>query len=189
MFLEKWFCTPVWYDYTEFNFEHAAEQCKLISKTHTNRTYSNVGGWQSTDMNLDEYEGLREVKEIIDLKIDEFSKDLGSSVKMRMDNCWLNLNYRENYNMRHVHPLTAFSGIIYISVNEDTGNLVFYNDTAIQHYPSVEYDESDLLHRTVTYKPKNGMVLIFPAWAPHSVSPNMSDEVRISLAFNIVQQK
>ena len=33
---------------------------------------------------------------------------------------------------------------------------------------------------------KDGMLLMFPAWLQHSVDPNRSDRVRISVGFNIM---
>ena len=35
-----------------------------------------------------------------------------------------------------------------------------------------------------TIKPKENMLVVFPAWVPHAVEINLSDEERISLSFN-----
>jgi len=40
-----------------------------------------------------------------------------------------------------------------------------------------------------TYKPKAGMMVIFPSWLWHGVEPNMNDKPRISIAFNIGYKK
>ena len=35
-----------------------------------------------------------------------------------------------------------------------------------------------------TISPKENMLIVFPSWVPHAVEINLSDEDRISLAFN-----
>ena len=35
-----------------------------------------------------------------------------------------------------------------------------------------------------TIAPKENMLVVFPAWVPHAVEINLSDEERISLSFN-----
>ncbi len=37
----------------------------------------------------------------------------------------------------------------------------------------------------ITYKPTEGLFIIFPSWLWHGVEPNQSEESRISLSFNI----
>ena len=39
---------------------------------------------------------------------------------------------------------------------------------------------------TITLDVREGMLALFPAWLMHSVNPNMSDETRVSVAFNIM---
>jgi uncharacterized protein (TIGR02466 family) len=37
----------------------------------------------------------------------------------------------------------------------------------------------------VTYKPTAGRMLLFPSWLDHGVEPNLSDEERVCLSFNL----
>jgi len=187
MKLEKWFAIPVWYDNTVFDFDSVSKYCLELAKTHSNRVLSNVGGWQSTDFRLEDHPKLLPVKEIIDQKIKEFSAFIGPNCKLRLDNCWLNINGPGSSNRKHVHPLSLFSGVIYISANDSSGDLVFHNESASIHYQEVANNESDLFFGTVTYKPKNGMIVMFPAWTSHSVTINESNDPRISIAFNVMQ--
>jgi uncharacterized protein (TIGR02466 family) len=189
MQLEKWFATPIWYDISIFNYDAVASYCLEIAKNHPDRILSNNGGWQSTDLNLDDLIALKPIKEIINQKIFELSKNIGPNVELKLDNCWLNINYKGNSNNTHVHPLCLFSGVIYISVPENSGQITFYADSASKHYPPIINDKSDLFFQSVNYAPENGKILLFPAWLSHSVSENMSDEPRISIAFNISQKQ
>ena len=33
--------------------------------------------------------------------------------------------------------------------------------------------------------PRSGLLILFPSFLPHSVNPNLSEEERISISFNI----
>lgn len=77
---------------------------------------------------------------------------------------WLNLNYESSYNSPHTHQ-GQYSGVFYIKAPENSGNIVF-----------PKTDES------VT--PKENLLLLFNSDVMHAVEPNLSDDVRISIAFN-----
>jgi len=42
--------------------------------------------------------------------------------------------------------------------------------------------------REVHYKPRAGMIIMFPAWLWHEVQPNRSQDIRISVSFNFLQR-
>ncbi len=64
------------------------------------------------------------------------------------------------------------------------GCITFYdprgavNMTAIKGDPQIEPE--------FTVSPKPGMVLLWPAFVMHYVHPNLSDEPRISISFNLI---
>lgn len=185
---ENWFFTPIWFEYLDFDTQTVAHRClQMRSDGYPNRVLSNVGGWQSKDINLSEFPEFRIIDDILDQKINEFSNSLGPNFKFKLDNIWVNLNERGDRNGTHVHPITSFSGTIYIQVDENTGKIRFHNDyNPLKHYP-VRLDDTNVFHQTVTYTPKNGMIVIFPAWVPHDVLESESDMTRISMSFNIKQ--
>ena len=185
---ENWFVTPIWYDYAQFDFDAVARKClELRATSFPNRRLSNVGGWQSQDIDLNAYDELKIVRSIIDQKTQEASNDISPNVRLSLDNVWININEKGNRNGMHVHPVSALSGTIYISVDDKTGRIVFTDRySPIEHYP-VELNESKLFYKNVFYTPKKGMIVIFPAWTHHEVEPNNSDLTRISISFNIKQ--
>lgn len=186
MNLEKWFVTPIWYDYTQFDYAAAANRCLELSKTYPNRVLSNAGGWQSSSIDLREYSEFHIIHNTICYKINEIAKQINQEGKLQLDNVWINLNYPGSSNLRHVHPVTAFSGTIYISVNERSGRIVFFGDSPIIHY-TFKNKGCELFYDEVYYTPKNGMIVMFPAWVPHAVERNESDDTRISISFNVSQ--
>ena len=78
---------------------------------------------------------------------------------------WLNINYPGSYNREHAHHGAKKSGVIYIKTPEDCGNLIFTST-----------DEEIV--------PEPGLVITFDVDTRHAVSPNFSDDTRISFAFN-----
>ena len=72
------------------------------------------------------------------------------------------------------------------------GRFLFYrnfNDAALNSnaymglfkdgYQMQSYD-----YPIITITPKENMLVVFPAWVPHAVEVNSSDDERISLSFN-----
>lgn len=186
MILENWFPTPIWHDQVDFDFRSVAIKCFDLQKSYPNRVLSNNGGWQSEDINLNDYEELRVVRSIIDQKIAELNQDVGS-MRLALDNAWININFPGSSNVIHNHPIVAFAGTIYINVDENSGDIVFHDDfSPIKHYP-IDRDKSKIFFRTVTYKPRNGMIIFFPAWLSHTVNVNQSHIKRVSISFNVRQ--
>ncbi len=189
MIRENWFCTPIWFEQLNFDTVAVARKClQLREEGHTNRVLSNVGGWQSTDITLAEHSEFHVIDDILCEKIDEFAESIGSDLFFRLDNIWININERGDYNGRHVHPVSSFSGTIYIQTDDNTGKIRFYNDYWMpKHYP-VKLDNTNLFCQHVNYTPRDGMIIIFPSWVPHEVLPSESDMTRISMSFNIRQK-
>lgn len=79
-------------------------------------------------------------------------------------NIWLNLNYPLSYNALHNHD-GKYSGVFYVNIPEGSGNLIF---------PKLEE----------TIVPEPGMIVLMKSDLQHAVEPNLSDDIRISFAFN-----
>lgn len=78
---------------------------------------------------------------------------------------WLNINYPGSYNSSHTHSGCKRSAVYYVKTPEDCGNLIFTNSDK-------------------EVEPKPGMLITFDSSAKHAVTPNFSDDTRISFAFN-----
>jgi hypothetical protein len=82
-----------------------------------------------------------------------------------------NISSTTHYNKVHTHGSAKgqFSGVYYLQVFSDSGNIMFYDD---------------LFLNKIEYTPVIGDLLIFPSYLPHSVNPNNNSKDRISIAFN-----
>jgi uncharacterized protein (TIGR02466 family) len=108
---------------------------------------------------------------------------------------WANVNRLGDYHDPHNHPFAYLSGTYYVRVPDSRaplrnradvrpGCISFYdprgavNMTAIKDDPQIE--------REFTVSPEPGMILMWPAFIMHFVHPNLSEESRISISFNLI---
>lgn len=95
----------------------------------------------------------------------------------------------------HSHPNASLSSVYFLSVGdlEKSGNLVFHNDSR-QNSLGVGFESNntrgithwnELNYNQAVYKPHEGRLVLFPARQIHSVEPNQSDLIRISVSFDI----
>lgn len=170
--------------------EALIKYCYTKKEIDQGRAFSNIGGWQSDDLNLQDVElqpFIEELKNNIMFYINqcEFKTDL----KYKLDNIWININGYKDHNKPHIHPGCLFSGVYYLKTPENCGNIVFKHPADI-----LQYDwKKDLLKEVMQnncnewFLPvQEGKMFIFPSWLYHYVMPNLNEkEDRISLAFNI----
>lgn len=149
---------------------------------------SNRGGWQSPDNFFEEESFLFYRKYIWDhIKIGTSRYNADFS----LDNMWINVNTKGNYNTSHTHPGAILSGVFWISTPENSGNLMFESPNDHAQYRLFELLDSDIkdqfnIFPTYHFKPNEGRMVIFPPDIRHYVDPNESDEERISIAFNLM---
>jgi len=107
-------------------------------------------------------------------------------VTARMTNCWANENDKDSSNVIHNHPRSALSGVYYVQTPENCGDLFFRDPReapAMVEPPMRE--RTSWTFQKVTYKPQVGRLLIFPSWLMHGVEPNLSDQTRVCVSFNV----
>ena len=172
------FETPIWgfmlndqnlqtLDYSEYILD--------LSDTEQTRTKSNMGGWQSRD-NLHE-----------DPIFQEFNKTLLVASKGILENytdkdpyiqsMWANINVKGDFNAHHTHE-GELSGVYYCQVTKDCGKLVLVD-------PAVRSNVSLIKNKNFPIHPERLALVMFPSWLEHYVEPNQSDDLRISISFNI----
>lgn len=159
----------------------------LEKKDSEGRIISNVGGWQSQPLDLEEPK-LKNFFDTVTYYFNEVAISLGFPKKeYTLNNVWANINRKNNYNSIHYHPGCFLSGVYYVDGGDNKGQLKFRNP--IQYIDSFyenhiegfnEFNSCDW-----TMPCDTGSLLIFPAWLYHHVTPNLTDEDRISIAFNV----
>ena len=174
------FHTPIWHSNINIDFEKAIKTAQEIKKTDTGRIFSNRGGYQSNDIELNKF--FPEIfKTLLPLK-NNLSEEIETD--LTISNSWLNINVKENYNLPHTHALCSLSAVIYLQTHKDSGKIIFKNPTLVQHYPLNNFNKH--FYNTFWILPIQGNVIIFPSFLEHYVEENKSDVERISIAINFI---
>jgi uncharacterized protein (TIGR02466 family) len=149
---------------------------------------SNVGGWHSEDLN-DENVFFTHIKSDLK-KLADILQIPHLSFKLLQ--FWVNINQKNNFNIQHQHPSSFLSGVLYVKVPKNSGKIVFLDPSKNIRYCYEQYwgisnslPLNNVFSKEWSYSPIEKQLILFPSWLEHYVQPNMSDEERISIAFNI----
>ena len=189
MFINKIFPTAVWHEDYNFDLDKLKKFCLDLEKEYPNVIKSNVGGWQSDFINLQEKnvltDVLKKLNEDINLSI---KHDLRLNKDLKIVASWVNINRSGNYNTPHIHAKISLSGCFYISIPDQESNLSFIRPKTLQDsYECDLYNQfTDITTHTCEYTPIPNRAIFFPAWLYHSVNQHWHEEPRISVAFNLI---
>ena len=152
---------------------------------------SNYGNsWHSSDHYMEE-DNL--ISSIIFSSINSYfdnRKILKEGSQYCISNAWININSKGGSNGLHYHPGSSLSGVFWINVPKDSGNIVFRNpNTFIERSTIRAYTDhlvASLNKDEIFYiEPQEGYMVLFPSHIQHMVKENMSNKDRISVSFNI----
>jgi len=160
------------------------------SKKDKGITRTNVQGWHSTtDMHeLPEYQKL--VSMLLASQKTVYEQEHYESEAV-LGNMWANVNPPGGMNRAHQHPNSLWSGVYYVKAPKNCGHLKIddpRSSAAMCRPKQKEGPMPSRLFRETHYEPKDGRLIMFPAWLMHCVDPNESNENRISVSFNFLQK-
>lgn len=106
----------------------------------------------------------------------------------------LNINTPRSYQNSHIHAGAHMAGTMWIKAPKNSGNLAFVNPSIFSqstmiHNLSIPTVMNDNMQHTYHMEPQEGHILMFPPGLQHGVAMNLSDEDRISIAYNILIHK
>ena len=129
---------------------------------------------------------LKDSKLVKDISkcVDEYCYNiLGEEPALRHTQSWLNINPPGSSHHIHFHGNSILSGVLYLQVDENTGNFQVHreDDNRISK-EVINYNQYN--YKYLFFEPKQFDLYIFPSSLRHSVDENKSTENRISLSFN-----
>ena len=149
---------------------------------------TNVNGWHSkTHMHtIPVFKPL--VDELYEMQREIYKEELLER-KPKLGNMWANINYKGSLNMPHVHANSLFSGAYYIKVPKNSGFLKINDPRQGTHYIKPAKKDKLPLHLAseINIQPQENRIIMFPSWLEHCVEMNQSDDIRISVSFNFLQ--
>jgi uncharacterized protein (TIGR02466 family) len=166
----------------DLNLERLWFDCLKHKEKYITKSLSNVGGYQGHEFYS---------KELFDFIEENLPEEIDVKTIIQ---AWVNINEPGDWNSLHDHNGydIVLSGIFYVSVPPNSGDLMFFdqrfvnkNSPYYKHYLSKIIDSSNV----ITFKPKPNYMLLFPPNLLHMVGPNLSQDTRCSVAFNIVVER
>lgn len=145
------------YGYSSFNAEHG----NLINVEKFNWFYEQLGSI-----------------------VDEFFAQLGYRGTWEYANSWAAVYPKGSYIARHNHGNVHWSGVFYVNVPDLQSKIVFDDP---KEY-SLTNEPEGFTHRgavMAAFDPVPGKLLMWPGYVKHYSIPNMADEDRIIISFNI----
>lgn len=187
MNLELWFPQPIWFKDHDVDFSKAIEYAQKLKATDPGRQISNVGGWQSNDVDFSSIEELKEAFSVITEGVKQVFDSLQENGfrGFQLGSSWININKGTDFNREHTHIESTFSGCLYLKASDTAGAIEFMRPDNMHLYPKTN-NKTGAFFSSVKYKPVVGRLIIFPSWLAHMALPSESDEERISIAFNIM---
>jgi len=153
-------------------------------------TKSNFGGWQSGD-DVYRYPEFGWLISRVMALANEVAPAFSSTHRFSDGILWANVNRRGSFNAIHTHPDAILSGAAYLKVDGEAQGVIQFLD-AREGNPTTHWrcfmnlnEATPLTEEAVTIVPREGDILLFPGWVKHWVTPNETDEARVTVAFNI----
>ena len=189
MHRNDWFATPIWHEdllVEDSVINYLSDYWINVSKKEVSTNHSNKGGWQSESKTILDLDAEKILFNEIGKRVKEVSNQLGIHYPIRLVNYWANINYKNSYNVEHIHNRSIVSGVLYLNIpNDDCGSITFSCDSTKQFILDTYTDGSTPLSKSsVSYSPKSKRLLLFPSWVTHRVENNNTDQLRISISFN-----
>jgi uncharacterized protein (TIGR02466 family) len=154
---------------------------------------TNHGGWQSADDLYKHREFGWLIGRIMTLA-NEVAPAFSSSRQFDDGILWANINRRGDFNALHTHPDAVLSGAVYLKIERSEQGVIQFLD-AREGSPTTHWrcymrleEATPLTTEVHTVEPREGDILFFPGWLKHWVTPNMTDDERVSISFNIRMQ-
>ena len=177
-------------NYKQINKELLNYILELQKKDKKGNNRSNRGGWHSPNFDLvnpgPPINFINSFKDFLKHIIeDEFGWEYIPN-KQRVVAMWAIINKKNSYNVKHNHQNCYLSSAYYIKKPENSGDITFYDpkESKTYRFPEVE-KHTNYSAESVTIKPEEGDLLIFPSYLYHDVGVNLSDEERIVVSFNV----
>ena len=183
--IEPTFVTPIYASFVsdfpkiKYKIDNVIDKVNFSYKSEWGKTHllSDTGFGENIISKLK----LKCLSDEIDKHVRNYCDELNFKYKKYKMTSWVAKFQPGDFAHIHEHGHSDISGVFYYKTNEDDGDLVFTS-------PNPFLKTSKLFAGTELswiHKPIEGKILLFPGWIPHGVKTNETDNIRISVSFNI----
>ena len=188
------FKVPIYAVKLDLDIKKLQSFCNEYQHKDTGKILSNVGGYHSNDLPLNDVSLHPLIKEI-NTHSSKFAKEFINNNEQTVDNIWININSYKDSNTSHNHANCGISGVYYVKTPADCGNIVFQHPAhdVFSYYLN---QKGTIIKEFNAYNSPSGERLavenhlyLFPGWLKHRVQPNKNKtEERISISFNTIEK-
>lgn len=162
-----------------------------IKQLVKNLEFADIGnGKMSVSKYLLDQPGFEKLRDVIDAEVYQYVQNIFSPVDrihFFRTTSWAMKHNKGDWSSSHSHVNSIVSGIVYLEVDENSGDLVFNKilnnlydgvlDITIQNW-------NPFNSHSFTMVPETNQIVIFPSNLPHKVNTSRSDNERYCIAFN-----
>ena len=181
------FSIPIYDHQYDEDLGDLENECIKRSTLDSGQVFTNFGGWHSNNISSND-DFFSEFILEIEKQANNFAKEIEINQSLKLSNLWININGYKDFNLRHTHENSIISGVFYVKVPDKSSKITFYNPAfkLMMREWNVNLKHNHYTSSVWSIPPQKGKLLLFPSWLEHEVSPNLSQESRISISFNIV---
>lgn len=170
--------------------EGLIEYCSIL-KEGKKEYRSLFGGWETPN---DLYRNEDFVNKFLKpYFLPKFNDELRSIKfpKWKFNSCWIAQLHRNGYHVSHIHANTDIAFVWYLKISENKGgHLSIRNPYEYQSHNLISNLDEKInqelnLYPAFNIAPREGLLLMFPAYLYHSVLPSTADN-RIAMSGNIL---
>ena len=199
--LAQKFFTPIWTtrldNVVKLNQEMLTFIYGLREKDPIGVQKSNMLGWHSRDFDFPKSPPIIKFFKKVTPLIKQVTKDLNwdnKNYRVRLSASWAIINPKYACNQDHIHQNNFISAAYYVNfpktMPKNSGRIVF-KDPRPSHLFYNPYIKkiTPLNENEVIVHPATGVLAMFPSYLYHWVEPNLSDEDRVIISFNLRQEQ
>lgn len=124
--------------------------------------------------------------------------DVKNNMDFKIENSWINRHEPGDYSQSHWHGSSLISGVYYVDVSNDSGDIVFHKDSRhinlFNPLIKIDFNYNETLDQNKMnvfntenfgLQPRPGDLILFPSHLAHSVDENLTKKTRNCIAFNL----
>ena len=177
-------------NHKEINSELEKHIYELREKDPKGNDHSNAGGWHSNNLDIindgPPQRFIFKFKDFLkSIVIDDYGWKYEKD-KARIVAMWAIINKKNSFNIAHNHPNCFLSAAYYVKAPKNCGKFIVESPNIAKRHSSPAIINRNELNLVLNGLDINeGDLLLFPAYLPHKVAKNESDEDRIVISFNV----
>ena len=189
--LENWFPTPIFvHDFEDAELSEI--QSEISSVLPTVKTCYQESPWGDSVETTFDFAGTNDVARFnmnlflskINCTVEQYVNSIRyQGPALVLNESWFNFSKTNGFQFDHTHAGSRISGVYYYQTSDKDGSIRFQNPNPFVHFRGFPAD--GVPNESISYKSKNGRIILFPSWLTHRVNRNLTTNERISISFNL----